>query len=82
MATETQERTDTAANRAERATKADLAKFATKADIAELSAKIGKCGHEIDSIQGELNQIKWLLGAMFVLIIATFGAIFAIALQI
>ena len=82
MAIETQKRTNAAANRAERVTKADLAKFATKADIAGLSAKIGKCGYEIDSIQGELNQIKWLIGAMFVLIMATFGAIFAIALQI
>ena len=81
MATETRERTDAATN-AERATKVDLAKLATKADVAELSAKIGKCGHEIDSIQAELNQIRWLLGAIFVLLIALYGAIFAIALQI
>lgn len=81
MATETQERTD-AAGKVEWATKADLAKLATKADVAELSAKIGKCGHEIDSIQAELNQIRWLLGAIFVLLLALYGAIFAIALQI
>lgn len=72
MATETQQRTDAAAK----------VEWATKADLAELSAKIGKCGHEIDSIQAELNQIRWLLGAIFVLLLALYGAIFAIALQI
>lgn len=66
MATETQERTNVAANRAERA---------TKPDIAELSAKVDQ--HEV-----ELSWIRWVLIAIAMLLIVLCGAALAIALQI
>lgn len=66
MATETQERTNAAANQAERA---------TKSVIAELSATVAQQG-------AELKWIRWTLGAMAVLLITVCGITFAIALQI
>ncbi len=66
MATETQQRTNAAANRAERA---------ANSDIAELSAKVAQQ-------ESELMWIKLTLGAMGVLLISLCGAILAIALQI
>ena len=72
MATETQERTDTA-NKTE---------LATKADVAELSAKVDEHGHELTSIRIELRWIRWILGAMVVVLMALFSATLALALQI
>ena len=66
MATETRERTNTAANKAERV---------ANSDIAELSAKVAQQG-------SELMWIKLALGAMGVLLITLCGAILTIALQI
>lgn len=79
MATETQERTDTA-NKTELATKADIDELS--ADVAKLSTTVDKHGHELTSIRAELKWIRWTLGIIVVLLTALFGAVLAIALQI
>ena len=66
MATETRERTNAAANQAERV---------ANSDIAELSAKVAQQ-------ESELMWIKWTLGAMGVLLVTLCGVAFVIALQI
>ena len=80
MATETQERTDTAAGKSEWATRADIDELS--ADVAELSTKVDNHGHELTSIRAELKWIRWTLGTIVVLLTALFGAVLAIALQI
>ena len=87
MATETQERTDAAADKVELATKADVVELS--ADVAELSTKVTDLstkvdnhGHELTSIRVELRWMRWTLGVIVVMLMALFGAAIAIALQI
>ena len=74
MATETHERTDIS-NKTELATKADLDKLATKADLDKLAATVAQ-------LANDMKWIKWILGAMVVLITAMFAAMLALSLQI
>ena len=83
MATGTHERTDIS-NKTELATKADLDKLATKADLDKLATKadLDKLAATVAQLANDMKWIKWILGAMVVLITAMFAAVLALSLQI
>ena len=80
MATETQEQTETDANAVEWATKVDVQKIGSK--VEGLALQFQRLVVEVAKLQAGQKWIAWILGVMCAALMAIFGTLIVIALQL